>query len=82
MAEVEADQLKQAVERMHGGMATFAQFVPVRETFEGKTVWEGVVHGCRIGPHERLVDDNHNSRRSDDELRTSIEIPKYQYVAD
>jgi hypothetical protein len=29
---------------MHGGTATLAQSVPVRETFEGKTVWEGVVH--------------------------------------
>ncbi|MGO8864894.1 MAG: hypothetical protein ACLQME_00190 [Alphaproteobacteria bacterium] len=29
---------------MHGGAATLAQTVPVKETFEGKTVWEGVVH--------------------------------------
>jgi hypothetical protein len=29
---------------MHGGSARLAQSVPVRETFEGKTVWEGVVH--------------------------------------
>jgi hypothetical protein len=43
MPEVEADQLKQAVEQMHGGSATLAQSVPVRETFEGKPVWEGVV---------------------------------------
>jgi hypothetical protein len=40
----EADQLKQAVENMHGGTATFAQSVPAHETFDGKTVWEGVVH--------------------------------------
>jgi hypothetical protein len=44
MIEVEADQLKETVERMHGGTATFAQNVPIREAFEGKTVWEGVVH--------------------------------------
>jgi hypothetical protein len=37
-------QLREAVEKMHGGTATLAQSVPVRETFEGKTVWEGVVH--------------------------------------
>src|SRR6267378_3184886 len=43
MTEVEADQLKQTVERLHGGTAMLAQSVPVRETFEGKTVWEGVV---------------------------------------
>src|SRR6202795_2431712 len=44
MSEVEADQLKEAVERSHGGSATLAQSLPVRETFEGKPVWEGVVH--------------------------------------
>jgi hypothetical protein len=37
-------ELKAAIESMHGGSATLAQSVPVRETFEGKTVWEGVVH--------------------------------------
>jgi hypothetical protein len=51
MAEVEDDQLKQAVERMHGGSATLAQSVPVRETFEGKTVWEGVVHVFDLAGH-------------------------------
>ena len=44
MIEVEADQLRDAVQNMHGGTATLAQSVPVRETFEGQTVWEGVVH--------------------------------------
>ncbi len=42
--EVEPDQLKAAVEGMHGGTATLVQSVPVKETFEGKTVWDGVVH--------------------------------------
>jgi hypothetical protein len=40
----EGHQLRDAVRNMHGGAATLAQSVPVRETFEGKTVWEGVVH--------------------------------------
>ena len=40
----DASQLKNTVEKMHGGLPTLAQSVPVRETFEGKTVWEGVVH--------------------------------------
>src|SRR5712671_6518019 len=51
MVEVEADQLKQAVEQMHGGSATLAQSVPVRETFEGKPVWEGVVHVFDLAGH-------------------------------
>ncbi len=51
MAEVEADQLKKAVENMHGGTATLAQSVPVRETFDGKPVWEGVVHVFDLAGH-------------------------------
>jgi hypothetical protein len=43
--------LQEAVERMHGGTASFAQSVPVRETFEGKTVWEGVVHVFDLAGH-------------------------------
>ncbi len=45
------DQLREAVERMHGGTATLAQSVPVRETFDGKTVWEGVVHVFDLSGH-------------------------------
>jgi len=37
-------QLKEAVESQHGGTATHVQSVPVKETFAGQTVWEGVVH--------------------------------------
>lgn len=43
-ADSHSEELKQAVERMHGGTATFIESVPVEETFEGKTAWEGVVH--------------------------------------
>jgi hypothetical protein len=39
-----AEGERRAVENMHGGTATLAQSVPVRETFDGATVWEGVVH--------------------------------------
>lgn len=51
MAEVEADQLRDAVQNMHGGTATLAQSVPVHETFEGQTVWEGVVHVFDLAGH-------------------------------
>jgi hypothetical protein len=51
MAKVESDQLREAVERMHGGIAKLAQAVPVRETFDGKPVWEGVVHVFDLTGH-------------------------------
>lgn len=44
-------ELKDAVEHMHGGTATLAQTVPVKETFEGQTVWEGVVQVFDLTGH-------------------------------
>jgi hypothetical protein len=44
-------ELKAAIERIHGGTATLAQSVPVRETFDGKPVWEGVVHVFDLTGH-------------------------------
>jgi hypothetical protein len=55
MNEGETDQLKQAVENMHGSAATLAQSVPVLETFEGDTVWEGVVHVFDLAGHPRAT---------------------------
>lgn len=49
------DQLREAVENMHGGIATLAQSVPILETFEGKIVWEGVVHVFDLGGHPKAT---------------------------
>lgn len=43
MIEVEIDQLKQAIESQHSGVATLVESISVKETFHGKVVWEGVV---------------------------------------
>lgn len=40
----DTESLRNAVEHMHGGKARLAQSVPVNETFEGASVWQGVVH--------------------------------------
>jgi len=55
MHDAGAEQLRHTVERMHGGTATLAQSVPVRETFEGKTVWEGVVHVFDLTGHPKAT---------------------------
>lgn len=51
MGEVSTDQLKQAIESQHGGTATFVQAVPVHETHNGETVWDGVVHVFDLEGH-------------------------------
>lgn len=40
-----------ATAEMHGGTARLVQAVPVRETFEGAPVWEGVVHVFDLEGH-------------------------------
>ncbi len=49
--DTDTDQLKQAVENLHGGTAMFVEAMPVEETFEGHPVWEGVVHVFNLDDH-------------------------------
>ena len=51
MIEVGADELRQAVERLHNCCATFREVVPVVERFEGQTAWEGIVHVFDLAGH-------------------------------
>jgi hypothetical protein len=55
MNEVNPSELKTAVESQHGCTATLAQSVPVKETFDGNTVWEGIVHVFRIHGHPKAT---------------------------
>jgi hypothetical protein len=51
MLRDELRNLRESIERMPGGSATLAQSVPIRETFDGKTVWEGAVHVFDLAGH-------------------------------
>ena len=51
MGEVSTDQLKEAVQNQLECKAWFRQAVPVHETFEGKTVWNGIVHVFDLDYH-------------------------------
>ena len=55
MTGTELLELKHAVESQHGGKATLAQSVPVRETVDGKPVWEGVVHVFDLADHPKAT---------------------------
>jgi hypothetical protein len=49
--EMKVDELQHAVESQHSCRATLAQTVPVRETYQGQPVWEGVVHVFDLEGH-------------------------------
>jgi hypothetical protein len=53
--DVSVDQLKRAVEGQHGGTATLVSVEPVKEVFNGKTVWEGVVHVFDLEGHSKAT---------------------------
>jgi hypothetical protein len=55
MIEVDECQLKEAVEAQHGGRAKLARSVPVRETFKGESVWEGIVHVFDLEGHPKAT---------------------------
>ena len=37
------EELREAIRYIHGVETTHVSSVPVKETFQGKTVWEGIV---------------------------------------
>jgi hypothetical protein len=43
-AELDANELRDAVERRHGCPAQLVEAVPVSVSLEGRPVWQGVVH--------------------------------------
>ncbi len=54
MAYIEDDKpesLTTAIESMHDCTASFVESIPVSESFEGQTVWEGIVHKFNIKGH-------------------------------
>ena len=53
--EVAPDQLKQAVEGLHHCKASLREVVEVREEFQGKPVWEGIVHVFALTGHPKAT---------------------------
>ena len=51
MSEVAPAELKYAVESQLGCKAIYFQSVPVHETHDGQTVWNGVVHVFLLDYH-------------------------------
>jgi hypothetical protein len=49
--EVPTEALIEAIRNLHGCKAVWVQSVPVKETFQGKTVWEGIVQVFNLFGH-------------------------------
>ncbi len=47
------DDLRAVTLRVHGVEATHIESVPVKETFQGRTVWEGIVEVFELKGHPK-----------------------------
>jgi hypothetical protein len=66
-------ELKDVIRRRHGREATHVESVPIKEEFQGRTLWDGVVEGFDLTDHRDAgrvyawaydADDPSNRRRS------------------
>jgi hypothetical protein len=53
MATKHIAELRDVIHRLHGGEARHVESVPVKETYQGKTVWEGIVEVFELRGHPK-----------------------------
>ena len=47
------DELREVIRKLHGSFATHIETVPIVESHEGKTVWEGIVEVFDLHGHPK-----------------------------
>jgi hypothetical protein len=47
------EELRDVIRRLHGVEATHVESVPIKETFKGKTVWDGIVEVFDLHGHPK-----------------------------
>lgn len=47
------EELKDVIRRLHGAEPTHVESVPVKETFRGETVWDGIVEVFDLRAHPK-----------------------------
>ena len=55
MSEAPIEALRDAIRDLHGCESTWVEAVPVKETFKGRTVWEGVVQVFHLHDHPEAM---------------------------
>jgi len=74
------EQLQSAIRDLHGCESTYLETVPVHETFQGKTVWQGDVEVFSIRGHpqaQRAYAWAHATGKNDQDRRfvAVLELP-------
>lgn len=70
----EIQELRDVIRRLHGTEATHLESVPVKEMFQGQTVWEGTVEVFELHDHPKAVRAYAWSHETDDPKRPKKHI--------
>jgi hypothetical protein len=73
-------ELEEVIRKLHGAKAKHAKSVPVKETFQGQTVWDGTVEVFKLRGHPKAKKAYAWAHDTDDPLRprrhvTVLHIP-------
>ena len=55
VTDVPIEVLREAIRNLHGCDSTWIESVPEKETFEGQTVWEGIVQVFELHGHPTVT---------------------------
>ena len=69
-------ELRGVIEKLHGASATHVESVPVKETFQGKTVWEGIVEVFELRGHPRATHAYAWTHETDDTAKRHVAVLK------
>jgi hypothetical protein len=72
------DRLRDVIHKLHGVKATHVESVPVKETWNGETIWDGVVEVFDLHDHpktHRVYAWSHKTDSDEDRHVTVLHIP-------
>ncbi len=72
------EELEQVIHRLHGVRSTHVQSVPVKEEFNGKVIWDGIVEVFQLQGHPNATHAYAWSHETDDpdQPRRSVTVLK------
>jgi hypothetical protein len=68
------NQLANNIRRLHGAEAAYVESVPVKETFQGRTVWEGIVEVFELRDHPKATHAYAWTHETDDSRKRHVAV--------
>ena len=70
------EELRETIKKMHGADAVHIESVPVKETFQGQTVWEGIVEVFELHGHPKATHAYAWAHETEEKLKRHVAVLK------